>query len=136
MAALDTNILVRFIVEDDAAQLAAAKKLIRRCVATGESLFIPVTVALELEWVLRSNFELDKVVVIQTFNALLAAVELSFESESALESALRMYGDGSADFSDCMHLALVRNAGETPFWTFDKAAAKLNGARWVLNNPA
>jgi predicted nucleic-acid-binding protein len=131
VAALDTNILVRFIVEDDAAQLAAAKKLIRRCVAAGESLFIPITVALELEWVLRSNFKFDKAVVLQTFSALLAAVELSFESESALESALRLYADGSADFSDCMHIALVRGAGETPLWTFDKAASKVDGARWL-----
>ena len=46
MAALDTNVLVRFLVEDDAAQLAVAKKLIRRCVAAGETLYIPVTVAL------------------------------------------------------------------------------------------
>jgi predicted nucleic-acid-binding protein len=134
VAALDTNILVRFIVEDDVAQLAAAKKLIRRCVSAGESLFIPVTVALELEWVLRSNFKFDKAVVLQTFNALLAAVELSFESESALESALRLYGDGSADFSDCMHIGLVAGAGETPLWTFDKAASKVDGARWLSSS--
>ena len=54
MAALDTNILVRFLVEDDVAQLAAARKLMRKCVNSGEALFVPVTVALELEWVLRS----------------------------------------------------------------------------------
>jgi predicted nucleic-acid-binding protein len=134
VAALDANILVRFIVEDDAAQLVAAKKLIRRCVLAGESLFIPVTVALELEWVLRSNFKFEKGVVIQTFNALLSAVELRFESESSLESALRLYAEASADFSDCMHIALVRGAGETPLWTFDKAASKVDGARWLSSS--
>jgi predicted nucleic-acid-binding protein len=133
VAALDTNILVRFIVEDDAAQFVAARKLIRRCVSAGERLFIPVTVALELEWVLRCNFKFDKAVVIQTFNALLSAVELSFESESSLESALRLYGEASANFSDCMHIALVRGAGETTLWTFDKAASKVAGARWLSN---
>ena len=60
MPALDTNVLVRYIVQDDAAQLAAAKRLIGRCVAQGSTLFIPVTVVLELEWVLRSRFEFDK----------------------------------------------------------------------------
>ncbi len=60
MPALDTNVLVRYIVQDDAAQLAAAKRLIGRCVAQGSTLFIPVTVVLELEWVLRSRFEFGK----------------------------------------------------------------------------
>jgi predicted nucleic acid-binding protein len=56
MPALDTRILVRYIVQDDAAQLAAAKRLISRIVAEGSTLFIPVTVVLALEWVLRSRF--------------------------------------------------------------------------------
>ena len=60
MAALDTNVMVRYIVQDDAAQLAAAKRLISRCVGEGLPLFVPVTVVLELEWVLRSNFGFAK----------------------------------------------------------------------------
>jgi predicted nucleic-acid-binding protein len=129
MAALDTNILVRFLVEDDAAQLAAARKLIRRCITAGEALFVPVSVALELEWVLRSSFGFDKTAVVQTLSQLLSSVELSFESESALEVALALYSQGTADFSDGLHVALACAAGERPLWTFDKGAAKLDGAR-------
>ena len=129
MAALDTNILVRFLVEDDAAQLAAARKLIRKCVAAGETLYVPVTVSLELEWVLRSNFGFARPAVVQTLSRLLSSVELSFESEGAVEVALVLYGQGSADFSDCLHVALAGAAGEQPLWTFDKAASKVNGAR-------
>ena len=132
MAALDTNVLVRFLVEDDAAQLALARRLMRRCVAAGESLYVPVTVALELEWVLRSNFGFDKPTVGQTFSRLLSSVELSFESEGALELALVQYGQGLADFSDCLHVALAGAAGEQPLWTFDRAASKVKGAR-LLN---
>ncbi len=55
MPALATNVLVRYVAQDDAAQLAAAKRLITRCVADGSTLFVPVTVVLELEWVLRSG---------------------------------------------------------------------------------
>jgi predicted nucleic-acid-binding protein len=81
MPALDTNVLVRYIVEDDAAQLAAAKRLIRRCVTEGETLFVPVTVTLELEWVLRSRFECEKDDLLQVLSGLFSAAELSFESE-------------------------------------------------------
>lgn len=129
MAALDTNILVRFLVEDDAAQLAAARKLIRKCVRDGETLYVPVTVSLELEWVLRSGFGFGKDAVVATLSRLLAASELSFESEGALEVALVLYGQGAADYSDCLHVALASAAGERPLWTFDKAASKVDGAR-------
>ena len=129
MAALDTNILVRFLVEGDVAQLAAAKKLIRKCVQTGEVLYVPVTVALELEWVLRSNFGFAKPDVVNTLSQLLSSVELTFESEAALEVALVLYSQGAADFSDCLHVALAAVVGQQPLWTFDKAASKLAGAR-------
>jgi len=129
MAALDTNILVRFLVEDDVAQLAAAKKLIRKCVQTGEVLYVPVTVAIELEWVLRSNFGFAKPDVVNTLSQLLSSVELTFESEAALEVALVLYSQGAADFSDCLHVALAAVVGQQPLWTFDKAASKLAGAR-------
>lgn len=133
MAALDTNILVRFLVEDDAAQLAAARKLIRKCVNAGETLFVPVTVSLELEWVLRSSFGFSKSIVIQTLAQLLASIELSFESEGALEVALVLYGQSIVDFSDCLHIALSSRAGESPLWTFDRAASKLEGARLLAS---
>ncbi len=133
MSALDTNILVRFLVEDDAAQLAAARRLIRKCVSAGEALFVPVTVALELEWVLRSSFGFSKSVVMQTLAQLLATTELTFESEGALEVALVLYGQSSVDFSDCLHIALSSRAGESPLWTFDRAASKLEGARLLAS---
>ncbi len=56
MPALDTNVLVRYVVQNDNGQLAAAKRLIGRCVAEGQALIVPVTVALGLEWVLRAGF--------------------------------------------------------------------------------
>ena len=133
MAALDTNILIRFLVEDDAAQLAAARRLIRKCVNAGETLFVPVTVSLELEWVLRSSYGFSKSVVIQTLAQLLASIELTFESEGALEIALVLYGQSTVDFSDCLHIALSSRAGESPLWTFDRAASKLEGARLLAS---
>ncbi len=129
MAALDTNVLVRFLMQDEPAQLRSAQRLIRNSLSAGELLFVPVTVALELEWVLRSRFELDKPAVLQTFSQLLSTVELRFEAAAAIEWALKQYKDATADFSDCLHAALASQAGEQPLWTFDKAAAKLDGVQ-------
>lgn len=128
MPALDTNVLVRYVVRDDAAQFAAAKRLIARLVAERESIFVPVTVVLELEWVLRAGFGYGKDDVLQVLSSLLSAAEASFESERALEIALQLYREGAADFAACLHVALAAQAGEQPLWTFDKAAAKVPGA--------
>lgn len=129
MPALDTNVLLRLLMRDDAGQLAAAQALVARSQRTGEGVFIPVTVALELEWVLRSRFGLDKATVLHTFTQLLSTVELRFESVVALEWALRQYKAATTDFGDCLHAALASQAGEQPLWTFDKAASKLDGTR-------
>ena len=129
MPALDTNILVRYIVQDDSAQLAAAQRLIRKCVAEQMTLFVPVTVTLELEWVLRSSFEFTKAETVGAMSDLFSAAELSFESERALEVALDLYRSKTSDFADCVHIALAAQAGEPPLWTFDKGAAKVPGAQ-------
>ena len=129
MAALDTNVLVRFLVQDDAAQGQAATRLIRDTVEAGRRLFVPVTVLLELEWVLRSAFGFDKVAVLKTLFRMLGSFELMFESESAVEIALAQYQTSTADFADCLHAALAGQAGEQPLWTFDKSAAKVGGAQ-------
>ncbi len=133
MPSLDTNVLVRYVVHDDSGQLAAAKRLIARCVAEGQTLFIPVTVTLELEWVLRASFGYEKDSVLRALSNLFSAAELTFESERALEVALQLYREGSADFADCLHIALASEAGERPLWTFDKSAAKVIGAQLIRN---
>jgi predicted nucleic-acid-binding protein len=129
MPALDTNVLIRYVVQDDPAQLHAAQSLIQRCVAEGQTLFVPVTVALELEWVLRANFRYSKAEVLNALANLASAAELHFESERALDVALHLYREGSADFADCLHIALAAQAGEPPLWTFGKRAAKTHGAQ-------
>ena len=129
MPALDTNVLVRYVVRDDAAQLAVARALIRRCVERAQTLFVPVTVLLELEWVLRSAYGFAKDRVIHVVAALLSAAELRFESEQALEVALQLHREGAAGFADCIHVALAADAGEQPMWTFDRRAARVPGTR-------
>jgi predicted nucleic-acid-binding protein len=135
MPALDTNVLVRYIVQDDLAQLAAAQALIRGCVSEQQILYVPVTVTLELEWVLRSSFEFSKEETIRALSDLFSATELTFESERALEVALDQYRGRTADFADCLHIALAAQAGHQPLWTFDKSAAKVVGAQLLSGEP-
>ena len=134
MPAVDTNVLIRLLVKDDAAQLASAHKLISDTLSASDTLYVPVTVAIELEWVLRANLKQDKASVLHSLSRLLSSANLSFQADRAVEAALRTYSRSSADFSDCLHAALAMNADELPFWTFDKAAAKLNGARLLTTS--
>ncbi|WP_077037001.1 PIN domain-containing protein [Pelomonas sp. KK5] len=129
MAALDTNVLVRYLVRDDPMQTKATRRLFDQELAAGRALFVPVTVLLELEWVLRSTFGFDKEAVVNTFVELLMSSELAFDSEWVLEAAVWQYRKSSADFADCLHAALAQQAGESPLWTFDKGASKLPSAQ-------
>ena len=129
MPALDTNVLVQYVVQDDSGQFAATRRLIARCIAAGESLFVPVTVVLELKWVLRANYGFVKEAILQVLSNLCSAAELILESERALEVALHLYREGTADFADGLHIALTSAANEPPLSTFDRAAAKVSGAR-------
>ena len=129
---LDTTVLVRFLVQDDAAQGEAATRLLRSGAQAVTPLFVPVTVLLDLEWVLRPTFGFDKAAVLNALFRLLGSFEISFESEGALEMALAQYQVSAADFADCLHTALAVQAGEQPLWTFDKAASKIDGARLLI----
>lgn len=129
VGSLDTNVLVRLIVRDDEAQTVLVTKLLDRHRRRSESLWVPVTVMLELEWVLRSRYKFAKAEVIRALSSLLTTMELIFESEGALEQALASYEEGGADFGEYLHLALAQYGLALPFWTFDAKASKAVGAR-------
>ena len=127
MSGLDTNVLVRWLLDDDAKQSASVGVLLSEARAKAEALFVPTTVALELEWVLRSRYQFDKPTVVKTFSALLETQELDFENEALLEQSLDFYKHGSADFADCLHAGACAVARRSPLLTFDRGAAKLEG---------
>ena len=131
MAGLDTNVLVRWLVNDDAAQAATVRRLMS-LVPTGQPLLVPITVTLELEWVLRARYRFDKVSVLSAFDALLETDEMQFQHDQSVEWALRTYRDGSADFADCLHAALCVWEECSPLMTFDTRAARLTGVE-LLN---
>jgi predicted nucleic-acid-binding protein len=125
MPGLDTNVLVRWILDDDPRQAARVQQLFEEVSEQQLPLFVPSTVMLELEWVLRSRYKFDKSTVLGAFNALLETQELEFQDETALERALSLYRRASADFADCLHAGQCGSAGRAPMITFDETAARL-----------
>ena len=67
--------------------------------------------------------------MLTAFGILLETRELAWQAEPALERALHLYRQGTADFADCLHAGLCDEAGRQPLLTFDAKAAKLDGAR-------
>lgn len=125
MPGLDTNLLVRWLVDDDDTQTAQVQALFDAARRAGDTLFVPTTVVLELEWVLRSRYGMDKPAVLLGLNALLETRELELQAEAALECALHQYRQGRAEFADCLHAGLCSAAGHAPLLTFDAKAARL-----------
>lgn len=127
MLGVDTNILVRFLVRDDAVRFEKARKLIKREVAAGRRVFISQLVLLETEWVLRSRYSLPKNLIMATLSGLLDTTDVRFEDEPTIEEALFTWKDAAADFADCLIGAKNRRLGCRATATFDVKAAKLPG---------
>jgi predicted nucleic-acid-binding protein len=125
MLGVDTNVLVRFLVRDDEAQFEKAHKLIKREVAAGRCVFVSQLVLLETEWVLRSRYSLPKNMIIVAISGLLDATDVRFEDEPAIEEALFVWKDTTADFADCLIGAKNRRLGCRATVAFDAKASKL-----------
>ena len=127
MLGLDTNVLVRYLVQDDRRQYEKARRLIQREAGNGEPVLISLLVLLEVEWVLRSRYGLSKTDILAAFSALLDAADLAFEDETSVEYALYTWKDSAADFADCLIEARNRRLGCRATATFDGKALKVAG---------
>lgn len=127
MIGLDTNVLVRFLVQDDEAQFERAFKLIRREARSGEGVLISLIVLLETEWVLRSRYGLSKSDILAGFSGLLDSAEVHIEDEASMEKALFLWKDAPVEFADCLIVARHRALGCRATASFDTKAARLPG---------
>jgi predicted nucleic-acid-binding protein len=127
MLAIDTNVLVRFLVRDDEEQFDKACRLIKREGAAGRPIFISLLVLLETEWVLRSRYGLSKKLMLAAFSGLLDADDVFLENEPVVEEALFLWKDATADFADCLIGAQHRRLGCRATASFDAKALKLPG---------
>jgi predicted nucleic-acid-binding protein len=129
MPGIDTNVLVRWLVDDEPRQSARVAALFDAARAEQLPLFVPNTVMLELEWVLRSRYRFDRPAVLRALGALLETQELEFEVEAAVERALHLYRLGAAEFADCLHAGICGAAQRSPLLTFDRLASKMPGVQ-------
>jgi predicted nucleic-acid-binding protein len=119
--ALDTNVLVRFLVEDDEAQSAAAAALIEETLSHGEGLFVSDIVLCETVWVLTAAYRVKRPAVLSIIRELLRAKQLSFSSPDSLSHALNAFASGRGDFADYLIREHARAAGCDHVVTFDRA---------------
>ena len=117
MRAIDTNVVVRFLTNDDKRQAKAA----RAAIEAGD-IFIAATVLLEAEWVLRSAYGCEPIRIAESFRALAGLPTITVEEPVKLALALDWMSRGM-DFADALHLAKAE--GCTTFLSFDRILAKL-----------
>lgn len=123
MKALDTNVLARFFV-DDPDDPEAARQRPAAISALSERAYVPITVLMEFEWVLRGFYEFPRAEIGAIFRALTGIEHVGIEDRGAALTALEAYAKGM-DFADALHVA--RSGRATGFLTFDRRLAK--GAR-------
>jgi predicted nucleic-acid-binding protein len=122
--AIDTNILVRYLVQDDTAQGAIATNLLENELTPDQPGFISLVTVLELDWVLRTQYGFSPRIVSDTIRVLMSSPQLAFESRGAVETAL-LFQHG--DFADNILHEIGRANGCTKTVTFDKKFARLQG---------
>lgn len=127
--AVDTNVLVRVLVDDPGApkQCAGARQL----VGDSEAIYISQIVQVETIWVLESAYRLDRQAVTSVLTELARNEAFVLQRREVFVEALRQMSLGTADFSDCLILAEAR-AENVELATFDKKLGKLPGAKLVL----
>jgi predicted nucleic-acid-binding protein len=128
MIALDTNVIVRYLTQDDPRQASVATKLIESFSSDAPG-FITTVVILELVWVLESSYRVQRKEIIRTLETLLRSKELIIERAEVIWQALRGFAADKADFADflierCGHAADCQYTA-----TFDRNAAASVGMR-------
>lgn len=123
MTGLDTNVLVRYVMQDDPRQSPRATRLIE-ALSADEPGFVPVVALVELVWVLLGSYGLTRAQVATVLDTLLRSKELVVDRAELVTQALTRYSAGGADFADALIERIAASAGCSATMTFDAGAAK------------
>ncbi len=119
MIAIDTNVLVRYLVEDDPSQTARAAALVEEVMSRDERIFVSQIVLCEVVWVLTSGYGFQRKEVSEVIRNLLKTRQVVVEEPDRVRWAIDAYARGKADFADYLILESGRAAGCDRLATFD-----------------
>lgn len=131
MRGIDTNVLVRYLTQDNAAQSKAVDALVKAAAAGGEPLHVDDVVLCETVWVLRAAYSQDKASIADVLEKVLATSQFSFDDRDLLTRALSDFRNGKGDFADYVIGRRNRRAGCDRTATFDRSL-KGSGSFTVL----
>ncbi len=121
MIALDTNVLLRYLVRDDEEQTRRAVEAMDGASVAGVPLFVPQIVLCELVWVMARGYRFEREKILAVLDGLLHVSELVIEDRDTVLDALAATRHGRGDFSDYLIRARATRAGCTEVLTFDRA---------------
>lgn len=124
MIAVDTNILVRYITNDNQEQAILATELLEKYTGKEKSIFINNIVLCELVWVLDRGYKYKKTEIVKTLKLLLSSIEFEFENHELSFLAVFKYETSEADFSDILIGIINSNLGCHTTYSFDQKACK------------
>ena len=124
MIALDTNVIVRFLVRDDEKQAQAVYARFKQAEAGRETLFVPLLVVLETIWVLESAYDKPRKDILDSFDELNSMPILEFEKTQVLQNLLSEGRKSNADLSDLLIALAAQSCGCSGGITFDKKLTK------------
>ena len=128
MIGLDTNVVVRYLTQDDPRQSKTVNDLLERTAHSDEvAFFINSIVLAEVVWVLDSVYRYTRADIAKALTLLLAVRQIQVDRRQTMKSALDAFASGEADFSDYLISALNREQGCEATLTFDKKAATAGG---------
>jgi len=130
MIGLDTNVLVRYIMQDDPKQSPKASLLIDALDDTNRG-FVSLVSVVELVWVLASCDDLSREQITQALDVMLRTRQFAVEQSEQVMRALRVFAAGKADFADCLIERSAAQAGCDKTVTFDVGAAKYAGMNLI-----
>ena len=127
MIGVDTNVLVRYLTQDDALQSARATRIFEQTLTATEPGFISLVTLAETVWVLERSYGLSALEVAAIIERILQAETLVVQNEQEVFTAMCLLKSGNASFSDALIGALGTWAGCRSTLTFDRRAARLAG---------
>ena len=129
MIGLDTNVLVRYLAQDDKVQSALAAKLVETTLSASNPGFIPAVSLVEVVWVLEECYGSTRKEIADIVERLLRVKQLRVQDADIVWLAVRLFRNGKADFADCLIERECHAQGCDCTVTFDKAAVKATGMR-------